>query len=129
MVGLTEFGGTLFTLKYDNHQITFEPSPLLNQPIHPEFLLSDLQLIYWPSNKIQEKLPSGTTLVQNESPVLHRFLIVNNEKIINFEYDKPQIITRKKNMDFSNIWYQQVSFTHLKYHYALIIETLEMNML
>lgn len=59
MAGLSVDGLSLFNLRYDGQLLVSEKSPLLPANLPPEWILMDLQLIYWPAEEIQKILPFG----------------------------------------------------------------------
>ena len=47
MAGLTNDGVSLFNLTYESKAIVSDKSPLLPDSVAPEFIITDLQLVYW----------------------------------------------------------------------------------
>jgi len=115
MVGMTEFGATLFTLRYDNQVIDFQPSPLLKMPINPAFLLSDFQLIYWPFDVIQNSLTGDQQLSQSKVSPYERQLTIERQPSVTIQYNDRQR------------WVGNVSFRQHKNNYELNIQTLEIS--
>jgi len=48
LVGLNSLGLRLFTVRYDGKAVSSESAPSMSDPLLPERLLADLQLVYWP---------------------------------------------------------------------------------
>lgn len=115
MVGLTEFGARLFTLIYDNETIHFESTALLKTPMAPEFLLSDLQLIYWPESIIESRLMDGNKIFQNKQAPFKRQLFIAEQEVIVIDYSDQQK------------WKGSVFFQHRLNKYNLAIQTLDIN--
>jgi hypothetical protein len=115
MVGLTEFGAKLFTLRYDNRVIDYQPSPLLKMPMDPAFLLSDLQLIYWPIKSIKAALAVEQQLQQSEVAPFKRQLFIAKQQAVTIRYSNKQP------------WLGSVSFRQLQNNYALDIQTLDIS--
>lgn len=117
MVALTEFGGRLFTLSYDNKTIDYQPSPLLKTPIEPAYLLSDVQLIYWPQASINAALPSGMSLKQNNLKPYSRALYDGKEKVIDIQYNQ------------NKYWQAKANFVQLQKNYSLTINSQDITQL
>ncbi len=117
MVGLTNFGAKLFTLRYDNQNINYQPSSLLKISINPAFMLSDLQLIYWPKTSINNALKSHEELRQNNLGAFSRQLFVGNEEAILIRYSH------------DSVWQGNVLFIQKQHNYELSIKTLEIGSL
>ena len=115
MVGMTEFGATLFTLRYDNQTIDYQPSSLLKMPMDPGFLLSDLQLIFWPRESIQAALGNDLLLRQSEVAPFERQLLIAGQEAITIHYTDKQR------------WLGKVSFQQRQNNYDLTIQTLDIN--
>lgn len=60
LVGLTVTGQEILRLQYDGKTLTEQYSPLLNVPINGRIVISQIQLAYWPFDKIQQQL-AGTS--------------------------------------------------------------------
>jgi hypothetical protein len=100
-IALTKFGARIFTAKYNNKSIEFTPTPLLPQAgtIRPEYILADMQWIYWPMEEIQKNLSGGITI--SELP-LKRVLTKGGKTIIEISYskkDKWQSVIYYKNFE------------------------------
>jgi len=62
MAGLSNDGLSLFNLTYDGNTVVSDKSPLLPESVNPEFIISDLQLVYWPIAELQKKTPCRMAL-------------------------------------------------------------------
>ena len=60
MAGLTNDGVGLFNLTYDGKTIVSDKSPLLPDLVAPEFIITDLQLVYWPVTVLQKRLHASS---------------------------------------------------------------------
>lgn len=60
LVGLTVTGQEILRLQYDGKELIEEYSPLLNVPINGRIVISQIQLAYWPFDKIEQQL-KGTS--------------------------------------------------------------------
>jgi hypothetical protein len=58
VIGLTAFGARVFTLEYDGKNVDFKLSSLVKDhgKIKPEYLLADMQLVYYPVAEIQKNM-------------------------------------------------------------------------
>jgi hypothetical protein len=110
MAGLSNDGLSLFSLSYDGQTMVSDKNPLLPELVKPEFILADLQLVYWPQVMLQKILPAGWRLEVTENK---RLLIVNNKKQAEITYLSP-------NSD----WPKAVELVNFQYHYRLYINTI-----
>ncbi|MGR9088062.1 MAG: DUF3261 domain-containing protein [Gammaproteobacteria bacterium] len=67
MSGMTHEGLGLFDLTYDGHVLTSEQSPMLPDMIDPEWIIADLQLVFWPVAELQKLMPKPWRLVSDRS--------------------------------------------------------------
>ncbi|WP_019867184.1 DUF3261 domain-containing protein [Methylovulum miyakonense] len=110
IAGLSGDGLSLFNLSYDGKTVTLDKSPLLPAAFSPEFIIKDLQLVYWPLAELQKILPKNWRL---ETDGQHRNLYDNNGKLADVDYLQPD-----------TVWSKDVSVTNHRYHYHLHILTL-----
>ena len=110
MAGLSTDGVSLFSVEYDGQQLSVDKSPLLTAEVKPEFMIADMQLIYWPAAELQKILPDPWRLVVSPG---QRELYYQEQKIASVHYLSPQ-----------HDWAKQVEFYNHRYHYQLQITTL-----
>lgn len=110
IAGLSSDGISLFNLSYDGKTVTLDKSPLLPAAFAPEFIIKDLQLVYWPVVELQKILPQDWRL---ETDNRHRRLYYRKNKIADVDYLQP---------DAS--WAKDVAVTNHRYHYYLHIKTI-----
>jgi Protein of unknown function (DUF3261) len=110
IAGLSKEGISLFNLSYDGKALTLDKSPLLPVTFSPEFIIKDLQLVYWPQAELQKILPRQWRLEANNH---HRRLYYNNELRVDVDYLQPDAA-----------WAKEVAVTNHRYHYRLHIKTL-----
>jgi hypothetical protein len=115
MAGLTNEGMSLFNLSYDGHTLTADKNPLLPAAVAPEFIMADLQLVYWPVPELKKILPAGWRL---ETGPDHRMLYHQDAKKVEVRYLSPDIP-----------WPRDVELTHHQYRYRLHIKTLSYDVL
>jgi hypothetical protein len=110
-IGLTKFGSRIFTISYNNQNIDFVPTPLVPAvaQIHPEYMLADMQLVYWPIESIKRNLKDGMTVT--ESP-LQRVFLKDGKPVIEITYSK------------KNKWQSKIHYRHLERKYEYTIENL-----
>ncbi|MGR8953392.1 MAG: DUF3261 domain-containing protein [Gammaproteobacteria bacterium] len=109
MAGLTNDGLSLFNLSYDGKTVKTDNNPLLPERVAPELIIADLQLVYWPLDVLQDKLPKHLRL--ETGPDFRRIT----------ERGQPRIEVRYLTQDKD--WPRRVELTHLHYHYRLSIRT------
>lgn len=91
---LAAMGQEIFSMIYDGEQATVKTIIKLKK-MKPEYLLFDLQLIYWPKAQIQQSL-SGTSLTIKDT-LNKRTIFSDNKAIIEISYDDKKI-TFKNNL-------------------------------
>jgi len=109
MAGLSNDGLSLFNLTYDGNTVVSDKSPLLPESVAPEFIISDLQLVYWPIAELQKILPADWRLESDENK---RILIVRNKKQVEVNYLSPD-----------PVWPKAVELVNFQYNYRLNINT------
>ena len=109
IAGLSNDGFSLFNLSYDGKSLTLDKSPLLPDTFSPEFIIKDLQLVYWPKSELLKILPRHWRL---EADNQHRRLYYNNELLVDVDYLQPNVT-----------WAKSVALTNYSYHYHLHIKT------
>lgn len=103
VIGLTDLG-RLFTINYDEQSVvTAETSDLFTPSMfRPEYVLADIQLIYFPAEALEDGLPADVRLQEIiDEGVYGRSFFVGGRKIITIKYDNPDIFAA--NVDFVNI--------------------------
>jgi len=79
----------LFTITYDGETIDAEYSNLLRTyPIRPAYILSDIQLIYYPFAALEKHLPTVLTVLEQEN---FRLISQDGQEIIRIDYEEQQI--------------------------------------
>jgi hypothetical protein len=111
MAGLTNDGVSLFNLTYDGKTIISDKSPLLPDSVAPEFILSDLQLAYWPVAVLQESLRASSWRL--EADRTHRRLYYQGNKTVEVNYLEPDAV-----------WAKSVELINYRYNYRLYIKTI-----
>ena len=115
MAGLSNDGLSLFNLTYDGNTVVSDKSPLLPEPVNPEFIISDLQLVYWPIAELQKKLPFDWRL---EVAGNKRILTVGNKKQAEVNYLSPD-----------PVWPKTVELVNFQYNYRLNIKTISYDLI
>ncbi len=111
MAGLTNDGVGLFNLTYDGKTIVSDKSPLLPDLVAPEFIITDLQLVYWPVTLLQKKLHASSW--QLVSDTNHRRLYYQGKKTVEVNYLLPD-----------TVWAKSVELINYRYNYRLQIKTI-----
>jgi len=110
MAGLSNDGLSLFNLTYDGRTVVSDKSPLLPESVAPEFIISDLQLVYWPIAELQKILPADWRVEQAGQK---RILTVKNKKQVEVNYLSPD-----------PVWPKAVELVNFRYNYRLNIKTI-----
>jgi len=78
----------LFTIRYNDDGVVADFSPLMGfKKIRPEYIVSDIQLIYYPLKAIQKNLPKNMTVVDvQDKKMLRREIFYGSEKIVHIKY-------------------------------------------
>jgi hypothetical protein len=111
MAGLSNEGLSLFNLTYDGDTLVSDKSPLLPDSVKPEFMVTDLQLAYWPFAVLQKQLFG--TLWRLEMAANHRRLYYQGTKMVDVNYLLPDAV-----------WAKSVELINHRHHYRLQINTL-----
>ncbi|MFI3156364.1 MAG: DUF3261 domain-containing protein [Methylococcaceae bacterium] len=115
MAGLSNDGLSLFNLTYDGNTVTADKTPLLPESVNPEFIITDLQLVYWPLATLKKKLPAEWRLEEADKK---RILTVRNKKQVEVTYLSPD-----------PVWPKAVELVNFQYHYRLYIKTLSYDLI
>ncbi|TAK59787.1 MAG: DUF3261 domain-containing protein [Methylobacter sp.] len=110
MAGLSNDGLSLFNLTYDGKHVVSDKSLLLPESVSPEFIISDLQLVYWPIAELQKILPAEWRLETGQNT---RILTVRNNKQVEVNYLSPD-----------PVWPKAVELINFQYNYSLHIKTI-----
>ena len=111
MAGLTNDGVGLFNLTYDGKTIISDKNPLLPDLVAPEFIITDLQLVYWPVTLLQKNLNASSW--QLVSDTIHRRLYYQGKKTVEVNYLLPD-----------TVWAKSVELINYRYNYRLQIKTI-----
>lgn len=88
LVGLAPLGQALFTLVYDGHTLQSEQSRLLGDTFNAEYLMAIMQLIYWPTEQINQHLTDAQLRVTPCENALCKQLIDANGEQISINYSE-----------------------------------------
>ena len=116
MAGLTNDGVGLFNLTYDGKTVVSDKSPLLADSVVPEFIITDLQLAYWPVNVLQKSLQGSAWRLEADSN--HRLLYYQGDKTIEVIYLLPDAV-----------WVRSVELINYRKNYRLQINTISYEVL
>lgn len=111
MAGLTNDGVSLFNLTYDGKTIVSDKSPLLPDPVAPELIITDLQLVYWPVSVLQKNLRASPWRLEVDSN--HRRLYYQGVKTVEVNYLSPDAV-----------WAKSVELINYRNSYRLYIKTI-----
>jgi len=111
MAGLTNDGVGLFNLTYDGKTIVLDKSPLLPDSVDPEFIITDLQLVYWPVIALQKSLHDSPWRLEVDTT--HRRLYYQGNKTVEVNYLLPDAI-----------WAKSVELINYRSNYRLHIKTI-----
>ncbi|MFS1523226.1 DUF3261 domain-containing protein [Microbulbifer sp. 2304DJ12-6] len=106
-------GINLLDVSYDGHNVNVQYYLEKSIQIPPEVLLTNIQLVYWPIDKLRRQLPSNWTL---------------NELSADNTYQRQLIIDGKVNSEVhystADIWSASVQLEHMVFGYKLSIRNL-----
>lgn len=111
MAGLTNDGVSLFNLTYDGKAIVLDKSPLLPDSVAPEFIITDLQLVYWPVAVLQKSLHASSWRLEVDTS--QRRLYYQGNKAVEVNYLLPDAI-----------WAKSVELINYRHNYRLHIKTI-----
>jgi hypothetical protein len=72
LVGLNSLGIRLFTIRYDGTRVDAETAPGMQDPLMPERLLADLQLVFWPLASLEKPMRDSGWQLSEPSPGTRR---------------------------------------------------------
>ncbi len=114
-VALTKFGARIFTISYYDNHLDFVPTPLIKatSKIRPEYILADIQLVYWPLDEIRKNLTGDVEILESKNGKgFTRTLSKNGKIFIEISYS-----TKDK-------WNSKIRYRHLERKYEYTIENL-----
>jgi hypothetical protein len=111
IAGLTNDGLSLFNLTYDGKTIVADKSPLLPDSVAPEFIITDLQLVYWPVAALQKSLHGSSWRLEVDTN--HRRLYYQGSKTIEVNY-----------LVHDALWAKSAELVNYRYNYRLQIKTI-----
>ena len=110
VIGLNALGVRLFTLRYDGKLVSVEKSAGLPEQFKPEWLLADLQFVFWPLASLQGPLTAaGFEIIEPASG--RRQLRRGGQLIAEAQYPG------------ADPWAGRSSLVNLEYNYSLQIES------
>jgi hypothetical protein len=80
VIGLLPSGPRVFTVGYDGRQVSMEKSRNIPETLHPELLLNDLQLAFWPRDALQAALEKTPWRVTEPDPRTRR--LTRNSRLV-----------------------------------------------
>lgn len=94
IIGLTGFGIRIFTIEYDGKKITFEQvdSSKNSQRILPQYIIADMQLIYYPLAEIKKNFHGKVEIKESKN---QRIFYRNNHPIIRIDYGSGPTLKRE----------------------------------
>lgn len=110
LAGLDETGLSLFNLYYDGNQLILNKDQLLNIDIDPTRILIDLQMIYWPVDKLKQSLKHFSDIS-----------VIDNGRF--FYDDANQVQVEVKYLKMQSNWPVEVDFVNNSLGYSLHILT------
>jgi len=111
MAGLTNDGVSLFNLTYNGKTIVLDKSPLLPDSVAPEFIITDLQLVYWPVTVLQKSMQASPWRLEVDKS--HRRLYYRGNKTVEVNFLLPDAV-----------WAKSVELINYRYNYRLQIKTI-----
>ncbi len=112
VIGLNAMGVRLFTLRYDGKSVSAEKSFGLPEELKPEFLIADLQFVFWPLTSLEGPLRAAGYEVSESTPGTRR-LRRGDRLIAEAHHTGP------------DPWAGRAWLVNLEYGYSLQIEAAE----
>lgn len=106
LVGLAPLGQALFTLVYQGNTLTSQQSSLLGERFKAEYLMTMMQLIYWPVEQINRQLTQGEMTESACGAYVCRRLQYKQQTLIQIQYSHTdpwtsQVILRMQQANLS----------------------------
>ncbi len=111
LVGLDLMGRKLMTIDWTPNDIHYETASWVPPTLHPENILGDIVLLYWPAMIVQQSLSGGKLVATAHN----RTIVQDNKKIWQADYN-PQT---------KNIWDTTIVYRNLAWGYHFEIQSVE----
>lgn len=112
VIGLNAMGVRLFTLRYDGRAVTAEKTFGLPEELKPEFLIADLQFVFWPLKSLEGPLREAGYQVSEPAPGTRR--LRRGDRLI-----------AEAHYSGADPWAGRSWLVNLEYGYSLQIEAAE----
>lgn len=109
MAGLSNEGLSLFNLVYDGNKLGLDKSPLLPDAVTPEFIITDVQLAYWPV-AVLEKIFTAPWRLKADQNQRRLYYEKENRIVVNY-------------LSSNANWPRDVELINYRYNYQLHIKT------
>ena len=114
MVGLDAFGRKAITISWTKAGVLYESAPFVPSQLHPENILADIVLLYWPESSLRQALEgSPARLIMGKD---RRLIMHGDKKILEVHY-QPDIA--------GNLWNGQLHYRHFAWGYGMNIQSVE----
>jgi uncharacterized protein DUF3261 len=103
LIALDPFGNRALTVTATDDAIHTEAAPIVPSVLHPENILADLTIVYWPGSAVRHRLV-GTSASLYDDPS-ERKINVDGREVVQVSYESPHEHTWAKRAHLHNIAY------------------------
>jgi len=103
LIALDPFGNRALTVTATDDAIHTEAAPIVPSALHPENILADLTIVYWPASAVRHRLV-GTSASLYDDPS-ERKINLDGREVVQVSYESPHEHTWAKRAHLHNIAY------------------------
>ncbi len=111
IVALDGMGRKALTIDWTTEGISYEAAPFVPRELHPENILADIVLLYWPVDSLHFSDPAAKLVTAKN----RRTLMQGNTKILDAIYTPAK----------KDVWTGNLHYDHLIWDYSMDIQSLE----
>ena len=111
LIALDPFGNRALTVTATDDGIHTEAAPIVPTVLHPENILADLTIVYWPASAIRRRLVgTSASLYEDQS---ERKIDVDGREVVHVIYESPH----------EHVWAKRAHLHNIAYGYELDLQS------
>jgi len=103
LIALDPFGNRALTVTATDDGIHTEAVPIVPTVLHPENILADLTIVYWPASAVRHRLVGTSASLYDDQS--ERKISVDGREIVRISYESPHEHAWAKRAHLHNIAY------------------------
>lgn len=103
LIALDPFGNRALTVTATDNGIHTEAAPIVPSVLHPENILADLAIVYWPASAVRHRLVGTSASLYDDQR--ERKIEVDGREVVNVIYESPHEHSWAKRANLHNIPY------------------------